>query len=166
MNTLIIYLLTLSLLFGFISTDTPKLKRSDVQLITGQEWTGTLTYLDYSTGQKVSIPSNLIVSQSKVDKFAWVFDYEYPDELEANSSKDVLLSKDGRTFNGENVVEREPLNESTVRAVTEKTGTDNDQKALFRFTYLLASKSFSIKKEVRYEGAADFIERNQYSWAR
>jgi len=166
MKTIIIYLLTLSLLFGFVSSDSAKLKRSDVQLLTGEQWTGTLTYLDYSTNQTVSIRSNLIVSQSKVDKFAWVFDYEYPDEPKANGSKDVLLGKDGRTFNGENVVEREPLNESTVRAVTEKTGTDNDQKALFRFTYLLGSKSFSIKKEVRYEGAADFIERNQYSWTR
>ena len=166
MKTIVAYLLSLSLFFGFISTGTPKLKRSDLQFLTGQQWTGTLTYLDYSNNKKVSIPSNLIVTQSKVDKFAWVFDYQYPDEPKANGAKDVILSKDGRTFNGETVVEKVTLDASTLRVTTEKSGSDNDKKALFRFTYLTGPKSFSIRKEVRYEGTTEFIERNQYSWSR
>lgn len=43
---------------------------------------------------------------------------------------------------------------------------DNDKRALFRYTYLLGAKSLSIKKEVRYEGASEFFERNEYSWKR
>ena len=166
MNAIVTYLLSVSLLLGFIPTDTPKLKRSDVQLLTGEEWTGTLTYLDYSTNKKVSIPSNLIVTQSEVDRFAWIFDYQYPDEPKANSTKDVILSKDGRTFNGEAVVERLKIDATMLKVTTEKSGSDNDKKALFRFTYLIAPKSFSIRKEVRYEGETNFIERNQYTWTR
>jgi len=157
---------SLSLFLGFIFMDAPKLKRSDLQLLTGAQWTGTLTYLDYSTNKKVSIASKLLVTQSSAGKFAWVFDYQYPDEPKANGTKEVILSPDGTTISGEKVVERTKVDGSPLRITTEKTGSENDKQALFRFTYLISAKSFSIKKEVRYEGTTDFIERNQYSWTR
>jgi hypothetical protein len=50
--------------------------------------------------------------------------------------------------------------------VTEKSGMDNNKEALFRFTYVISANSFSIKKEVRYVGAEEYIERNQYDWKR
>jgi hypothetical protein len=36
----------------------------------------------------------------------------------------------------------------------------------FRYTYLIEASSFSIGKEVRPEGAAEFFARNRYSWKR
>jgi len=50
--------------------------------------------------------------------------------------------------------------------VTVKSGMDNNKKALFRFTYMISPKSFSIKKEVRYEVMQEYLERNQYNWKR
>jgi len=166
MNIFISSFLIVSSLFGSISIDTPKLRVKDLQLLTGNQWTGTLTYLDYRTNKKVSIASNLLVSRSNGDKLSWVFEYQYPDEPKANGKEIVTISKDGGIINGEKVVERVKLAGNTLRIVTEKNGSDNDKKALFRFTYLIGPKSFSIKKDVRYEGAEAFIERNQFSWRR
>lgn len=166
MNIFITILLVASSLFGLTFAQQPKADKKDLQRLTGAQWRGTLTYLDYRTNKKVSIPSNLTVTQSAEDKLSWVFEYQYPDEPKANSKDTVTISRDGKTIDGETVIERKNLAGNTTRIVTEKSGSDNDKSALFRFTYLLSARSFSIRKEVRYEGSTEFIERNQYSWQR
>lgn len=123
-------------------------------------------YLDYRSNKKVSIPTNLTVTRSPEDKLSWVFEYQYPEEPKANSKDTVKISKDGKTIDGETVVERTKPNADTLRIVTEKSGSDNDKPATFRYTYLIGARSFSIKKEVRYESTGAFFERNQYSWTR
>ncbi|MEP6705268.1 MAG: hypothetical protein ABJB34_10735, partial [Acidobacteriota bacterium] len=84
----------------------------------------------------------------------------------ANKKSIVKISKDGKTFDEETVVERINLPNKTLRIVTTNNGTDNDKPAVFRHTYLLSKQSFSIKKEVKYEGTNEFFERNEYSWIR
>ncbi len=127
---------------------------------------GDLTYLDYRTNRRTSITSNLTVTRSAENEQSWVFEYQYPDEPNANSRETVTISENGETIDGERVIERTMLPGGTLRIRTEKTGPDNNRNALFRFTYLLNANSFSIKKEVRYEGTTEFFERNQYSWQR
>lgn len=166
MNILVSYFLIVSSLFGLISMDTPRVRTRDLQLLTGPQWKGTLTYLDYGTNKRVSIRSNLSVSQSNEGKLSWVFEYQYPDEPKANSKDIVTISKDGRIIDGEVVVERTNLTGNGLRVVTVKSGTDNDKKATFHYTYLIGRKSFSIKKEVRYEGTMEYVERNEYRWER
>lgn len=163
--TISICLVALSF-FAFGFGKASKVKIKDLQNLTGAQWTGTLSYSDYRTGKKVSIPSNLIVTQSKEDKSSWVFDYQYPDEPKANGKKTVTLSENGKLFNDEAVIEKSDIADKTLKIVTEKNGTDNDKNALFRFTYLLSKTNFSIKKEVKYEGATEFFVRNEYSWKR
>ena len=160
-----IWLIVFSLsVFAF--GQTAKVKTKDLQNLTGAQWTGALSYLDYGKNAKVSILSNLTVAQPKNDKSSWIFEYQYPDEPKANNKKTVVISKDGKTFDGESVIEKTSLADKTIKIVTEKSGTDNDKKALFRYTYLLNKSSFSIKKEVKYEGTTDFFVRNEYNWKR
>lgn len=166
MSAFVSALIVASSFFGLAILNTPKITNKDLQLLTGAQWSGTLTYLDYRSNKKVSIPSNLIVTQAVEDKLSWIFDYQYPAEPQANSKETVIIGKDGRAINGETVIERAKLTGGTLRIVTKKQGQDNDRNALFRYTYLLNTKSFSIKKEVRYEGEAKFFERNEYSWTR
>lgn len=153
---------------GLGFSKSPKLKAKDLQPLVGGQWTGTLTYLDYGRNKKVSIPANLTVTAaaSADDKLAWIFEYQYPDEPKENNKETVTLSRDGKIFDGETVVERKKLDGGTLKIVTEKAGTDNDKKSLFRYTYLISKTSFSIKKEVRHDGEPEFFERNQYSWKR
>jgi hypothetical protein len=144
----------------------PKVKAKELDVLTGARWTGNLIYLDYSSSKKVSILSDLIVSKSSA-KNSWSFAFEYPKEPKANSSEIVLLSNDGKMLDGEMVVEKTLLTDKTLKIVTQKEGMDNDKKAIFRHTYLVGEKSFSIKKEVKYiETGAEFFERNEYSWTR
>lgn len=166
MNFCLSLLLIVSSFFGLNYFASAKVKPADLKQLTGVQWKGTLTYLDYGRNRKVSIPSNLVVTQSSADKRTWIFEYQYPDEPKANSKDNVTLSEDGRTFDGEEVVERTTLPGKTLKIVTTKSGTDNDKPALFRYTYLISAKSFYIRKEVRYEGASEYFERNEYSWRR
>lgn len=159
-------LLISSSFLGLGFSSAPKIKSKDLQLVAGAQWTGTLTYLDYGKNKKVSIGSNLIVTQSADDKRAWIFDYQYPKEPKANSRETVTISRNGKTIDGETIIGRKKLDDGTLEIITEKTGEDDDKKSLFRFTYLIGKKSFSIKKEVKYDGTTEFFVRNEYSWKR
>ena len=158
--------LVASALFNFVPQQAPKVSAEDLRRLAGARWTGTLTYLDYGSNKRVSIPSNLTVTQAEGEGGAWVFDYEYPDEPKANGRRTLKISDDGAVFDGETVVERTSLDGGGFRLVTVKRGKDNEKEALFRFTYTLEGSAFTIKKEVRAEGAAEFFERNRYSWKR
>ena len=151
---------------GLSPRQAPRASAEDLKRLTGARWTGTLTYLDYRSNKRVSIPSNLTVKQAEGDENAWVFEYEYPEEPKANGRQTLKIENGGTVFDGETVSERTSLGGSGFRLVTTKRGRDNDREALFRFTYTLDGPIFSIKKEVRPEGASEFFERNEYSWKR
>ncbi|HJU54258.1 MAG TPA: hypothetical protein VJ715_06795 [Pyrinomonadaceae bacterium] len=151
---------------GYIQSQAPTVRLEDLGQLTGEPWAGSLTYLDYRSNKKVSIPSNLTVTRVPGEEMSWVFEYQYPDEPQANSKQTVTITEGGTVIDGEKVIERTALDGGALKLVTERTGSDNDRKALFRYTYLLGPSTFSIKKEVRPEGAAAFFERNEYSWKR
>ena len=166
MNVCSTILMALASVLGLATQGLPSLRTTDLQTLTGQAWTGTLTYLDYRSNRPVSIRSNLIVSRSTGDEPVWTFDYQYPDEPKANSRETVTLGKEGTTLNGEPVLERTSVAGEGLKVVTEKSGMDNDRKAAIRSTYLIGARSFAIKKEVRYDDAQEYIERNRYEWTR
>ena len=166
MNLLLAALLAFPLFAGLAPARTPRLHPEDLRRLTGARWTGTLTYTDYRSNKRISIPSNLFVKEADGDASAWVFEYEYPDEPKANGKQTLKLGEGGTVLDGETVVERTGLDGGALKFVTEKRGTDNDKSALFRYTYTISSSSFTVKKEVRYEGATEFFERNTYNWSR
>ena len=137
---------------------------ADLAPVEGGKWIGELTYLDYRSNKKTAIKSNLSVT--KTSDNAWSFAYEYPDEPKANSTGEVTLSADGGTFNGQKVVSKHKLGNGGLEIVTEKVGEDNNKRAVFRYTYALADNSFSIRKDVRIDGTAEWFERNTYNWSR
>ena len=54
----------------------------------------------------------------------------------------------------------------SLKGSENKKGEDNNRSAFIRFTYSLNAKSFSIRKEVRYEDENQFFERNGFDWKR
>ena len=139
----------------------------DLAALEGSKWTGTLSYVDYSSNKKTSIKSALLVKKSADKSNTWIFDYEYPDEPKANGSSVITLADGGKIFNEQIVVEKVAGNaEAPMRIVTTKPGTDNDKKALFRYTYLVSRRSLTIKKEVQLDGSSEWFERNTYAWTR
>ena len=166
MKVFVLALLAASAFAGILQRQTPKVSAEDLRKLSGARWTGTLTYMDYRSNKKVSIPSNLTVTQADEGGSSWDFEYEYPEEPKANGKQTLKVEGDGTVFDGETVVERAGLAGGGFRLVTVKRGRDNDKEALFRYTYTLDRPTFTIKKEVRPEGATEFFERNQYSWKR
>jgi len=144
----------------------PHIEPADLQRLSGAPWKGSLTYLDYTSKKPVSIASTLVVTRADADGRSWRFDYQYPDEPKANSASSVTIAGDGSAIDGERVTERSVLADGIVRIVTEKSGQDDRRPAMFRFTYLIGDSSFSRRKEVKFEGTADYFERHTYSWTR
>jgi hypothetical protein len=162
-----VYALLLASVFAaHAPAQTPRVGAEDLRRLTGPSWKGTLVYLDYGSDRRVSIRSNLTVTRAPGAEAAWVFEYEYPDEPKANGRQTLKLGGGGTTIDDETIVERAALGGGALRIVTERRGKDNDRPALFRYTYLIGASSFSIRKEVRAEGASEFFERNCYSWTR
>lgn len=155
----------------------PLIRSADLFLLTGPRWTGTLTYLDYSTNRKVSIPSTLQVTPVEGQTLSFNFDYQYPDEPHARSTSTLTITADGKEFAGARIVERRGGSASgPLILVMEKMGRDNDREALIRHTYQIEtgqipsgqsrSGRLSIRKEVRYTGSTQFLLRNEYVWQR
>ncbi|CAN5503236.1 hypothetical protein BH10ACI2_BH10ACI2_20660 [soil metagenome] len=160
-------LLFIAFVFVFsASAQTAKVAAADLKRLEGKTWVGELTYLDYTSKKKTSIKSNVVISRSKTDKLTWIFDMQYPLEPGANSKEEVKLSPDGSVFDGENVVERVPLPDGVLKIVTTKSGKDDRRDSTFRHTYLISKSSFSMRKEVKFDGENEFFERNTYIWKR
>lgn len=166
MKLLVLTLTLTSALAALAIPQTARLTAEDLRRLTGAQWTGTLSYLDYRSNKKTTIQSSLKVTRVEGNESSWLFEYTYPAEPKANGRRVVKLEEGGTVIDGETIVERTRLDGDAFKVVTEKRGKDNDRDALFRYTYTFGASSFSILKEVRPEGASEFFERNRYSWHR
>jgi hypothetical protein len=90
----------------------------------------------------------------------------YADEPHADGSETAVLTRGGREFRDERVLERTMLPDGTVRVITAQEGQDDNRPAEFRFIYLLSQKECSIQKLVRVAPEDAFFERNIYRWSR
>jgi len=124
-------------------------------------WEGKLTYMDYSTGKPFSMLANIKIGLT-ADKKGYVMGYEYPKEPHANS-KDTTFFIDN-LFGKDKIVEFKKDKDGGYKMTTEVDGNDgnDNKKAVLRHTYLLKSNTFSIIKEVKFEGTDKWIKRNEY----
>ncbi len=87
MKIIICLLLVTASVFGFVNLNAPKIKSGDFKRLLNGQWKGKLTYQDYRSNKKVSILSNLTVTESNENKLSWIFEYEYPYEPKANKNQ-------------------------------------------------------------------------------
>ena len=152
-----LYLLTVA-----YRADHPRIETRDLEILTGEKWIGKLTYLDYSSHQKTTILSDLRVVKVSGKEDSWTFRNEYPKEPQANSEYVATLKEDGTVFDGETVTSRRVLPSGEIEIVTFKAVGDNS----YRYTYLIAAKTFSIIKEEKGKEDKDYFERNRYEFSR
>jgi hypothetical protein len=166
MTTVKTYIIFFAILIatGATAQTTYKTLVKDFQNISGN-WTGSLTYLDYTSGESYSMPADVEIKRIK-KKNLFTFSDIYPDEPHANSVDTLILSMDGKYINDELIVSRKKLANGDVIIVTTRTGTDgNDNKpASFRFTYTLGKASFIKRKDVQFEGESEYINRHEYAY--
>lgn len=146
------------------NTSTGQVLSSDLALLLGH-WEGSLTYLDYSSNKPYTMPANLVVKQGK-NEFQLKASHIYPNEPKANSNFKFKISKNGTKLNKRNVISREILPEGQIQIHTEYLHKDGNEKkmAIIRNTYTMGLDTFSIRKDVQFEGSTDWIMRNEYKY--
>ena len=161
MKTKLFYVLLLISLYGTAQT---KISSDELNSLMG-EWTGSLTYMDYSTNEPFSMPANVTVKPGKNDNQILLF-YEYPNEPQANSKGKVTVSKEGSAINGNPLVSSENLENGDTQFTTESSGKDNNEKALIRNIYVIGEKRFIIRKEVKFDSSDEWLQRNEFKFER
>jgi hypothetical protein len=88
--------------------------------------------------------------------------YDYPKEPQANA-KDTTFINDN-LFGKDKIIEFKKAEDGGFTLVTEIVGEDgNDKKmAILRHTYILKHNTYSIIKDVKFEGTKKWIKRNEY----
>ncbi len=137
---------------------------NDLEPLVG-EWTGSLTYVDYSSNKPYTMPANLSASQGK-DKHQLSLMYTYPNEPKANSKGKIKITNGGKKLNNETVVSREVLADGSVQITTSYKGKDNQKEAMMKGVYVLGQTICIIRKEVKYEGTEKWLKRNEYRFNR
>ena len=173
MNITLTKLLTVfALLFSFknyaqqaiIESSERMLNSEDLEILLG-DWTGSLTYIDYSSKKPYTMPANLNVKQGK-NKNQLVLFFIYPNEPKANNKDKIMVSKNGEKLNEKVVKSKQVLSNGQVQITTEYNGKDNNRKALIRNLYVLGSKQFVIRKEIKFEDSNVWLKRNEYYFER
>ena len=124
-------------------------------------WEGKLTYLDYSSGKPFTMSANINIGLT-ADNLGYVMGYEYPNEPHDNMKDTTFIV--GNYFGNEKIVEFERYLDGEYKMITEVVGNDgnDNKKGVLRHTYLLKSNTFSVMKEVKFDGTDKWIKRNEY----
>lgn len=136
----------------------------DLKLIFG-DWTGTLTYMDYTSNEPYTMPANLVVKEGKNENELLLF-ITYPNEPKANSKDKIRISKDGTQLNKIEVKSKQRSSNGQIEITTEYMGKDNNKKALIKNIYVLGQNQFIIRKEVKFVNSEDWLVRNEYNYSR
>jgi hypothetical protein len=131
------------------------------------KWTGTLTYLDYTSGKPYTMPAKMTINGDKKDEMKLFLSIEYPNEPKANENDTLVISEEGTVLDGARVLSKKSHG-GILQIITEKNGVDGNEskKAVLRHTYIISKKEFSNRKEVRFEGEEKWLLRNEYKMSR
>jgi hypothetical protein len=135
----------------------------DFIILTGS-WTGSLTYLDYSSDNLITLPADLeVVKDEKLNQL--IFYISFPEEPEANNIDTLSISSDGTLLEKEPVVSKQSFEDGSLEIITEITGTDGneDKPAVIRHTYVIGQNNFVLRKNVRFVDGKEWILRNEFS---
>ena len=153
-----ILFLSLLLVLGFLNAQSFQIKNLSNSI---GKWEGKLTYLDYSTGKPYTMSANIKISLTE-NMNGYIMGYEYPKEPQANSKDTTYIVN--KLFGKDKIVEFKKAADGGFSLVTEIVGEDgnDNKKAVLRHIYILKPNTFSIIKDVKFEGTDKWIKRNEY----
>ncbi len=158
------FFIVFAFLFSFQNYAQNKITTDDLNTLLG-EWTGTLTYINYSDNTPFTMPANLTVSQGKNENQLLLM-INYPNEPNANSKDKIKISKNGTQLNKTDVKSKEILPNGQVQITTEYIGKDDNKKALIKNVYIIGTNQFIIRKEVKFQNSDEWLMRNEYKYMR
>lgn len=130
----------------------------------GDNWEGSLSYLNYNSDKRSTIPVKLAVKV--LNEKALQYAIQYPGEDQHNAKERLKLSSDGTRINGYIITNREQTTDGTLILTTEGKGQDDNRSAEIQVIYAVAADRFSIRKNVRFKKSGAYINRNEYSLRR
>ena len=163
-NVLLYSLLLIQFIIVNPSLAQTQISNQDFASLAGN-WSGSLTYLNYSSDDLYTLPAELkVVNDKKADKV--IFYISFPEEPHANTIDTLSISEDGTLLEGEHVISKNKLDNGSLEIVTEITGTDgNDDKlAVIKHIYAIGHKNFLLQKKVRFIEGGDWITRNEFNF--
>ncbi len=131
----------------------------DLRLLIGDDWEGALTYLNYGSDKRSTIPVKMIVMSPDGDRLP--FAIKYPGEEDKNVDGGLELSGDGSQFDNARIIERRDTPEGFT-FTTQTRGQDDNRPADIRIVYEVSERLFKMRKLVKFDDAEDYIERNEY----
>lgn len=139
-------------------------RTEDFGALAGDDWKGTLTYLDYQPPyEDVTIPAELTIAlSSRSVRLA----HRYPEEPKANEQSEVPVSEDGSRIDGDRVTVRRRTQSGALLLVAEGECEDMGRKATCINSYRLETRQLVIRKDVRIEGREDTFRRSEYRFVR
>ncbi|WP_409432060.1 hypothetical protein ACJ3XI_07510 [Litorimonas sp. RW-G-Af-16] len=146
------------------SAEGPTVSLSDLAVLTGDDWVGSLTYLDYSSGEMAEIATKVSIQAPESRQITYTI--SYPDEPWEDGTDTIKLSEDGRLVDGYVVIQSQTGEAGEVMFMTEHAGEDDNQPATIRMAYRVAPKEFQIRKDVKFEASEAFITRSTYAFSR
>jgi hypothetical protein len=157
-------LIVFALLFSFENYAQNTVTTDDLKPLLGK-WSGTLTYIDYSSSKPYTMPANLNVKQGKNDYHFLLFN-SFPNEPKANNKEKLKISKNGEVLNNHVVTSKQQISDERLQITTEYSGKDNNKQALIRNIYILGENQFVIRKEVKYINSEEWLIRNEFEYVR
>ncbi|MCC3159313.1 DoxX family protein [Hymenobacter sp. 15J16-1T3B] len=145
-------------------------RAADFRPLVGYDWLGTLTYRDYQSQRPVTLRTRLNGMQAGPQELVLDYQYQEPEGGMVKGFERLRLRPDGRGVEWDGLPMRlelrQLLPDSTVQLVLLGEGQDDNRPAAIRRTVLLAPRQCSIRKDVRFAGQAEWLQRHEYRFSR
>ncbi|MDB2439753.1 hypothetical protein N9W89_13655 [Hellea sp.] len=141
-----------------------RVTKQDFETLFETNWTGTLSYLDYSSKKMSSIPIGLNFKAPKGRTLKYVV--TFPNEPKYNSKEKIKLSRDGKKLDGHKVISKSIETDGSLTIITQHKGKDDGQSAMIKMRYNINNNAFTITKDVKPKTADAYFLRNEYKLTR
>lgn len=141
----------LCLFFLLLAATAPKAQTTSPFTPYLGQWAGVLQYLDYSSGDTVTIQATLRISALPGDPTRVRLDFDYPREP-GHGHSDTLVYTGPAT--------------AVLEWHSAEAGADDNKPAILLHGYRFSADALRLWKEVQWDERRGFFLRNQYSFRR
>jgi len=153
-----------TLVFSSHAGEVPTLSPEALEIIAGDDWTGSLTYLNYGEpARDFTIPAALEV---EIVERGLKLSYNYPEEPQQNSVVTARVSEDGTKLMGAPVTKISILETGAREVLTNYPCEDMGRSAACEMAFTFSENEFRVRKMVTYDGETDGFRRNEYIFTR
>ncbi len=150
------------LLFTLVMHAQDSISLSDFESLNHTEWKGTLTYIDYQSGEPTSIETML---QITIEDNRVKSNMQYVYEAHKNNKSSVEIKKNDTYFGNEKVISN-TIDDDTRTIVTSYKGKDSGKKATMFITREFNETNYTISKKVVFKKSGKSLIRNTYKFTK